>query len=164
MSVIENSAPARVEAPSTFVPLTAEKKAALRAYAVGVVAERLAAGLYPDGRIRDMAIYAEHLRKRRAEGAASSAATEQPRLQEGAVAMRFPGALLIEAAHALGSADGGNYKPHRTPEQVADILDLPYGKASSFYAWVTTAYERGYRGEELGKLPSTGNYRPQQWP
>jgi hypothetical protein len=63
MSVIHSSAPARIEAPSTFVPPTAEKKAVMRAWANGIVAERLAAGLYPDGRIRDMALYAEHLRK-----------------------------------------------------------------------------------------------------
>lgn len=62
MTIIHSSAPARVEAPSTFVPLPPEKKAAMRAYAAKIVQDRLDAGLYPDGRVNDMAKYSEHIR------------------------------------------------------------------------------------------------------
>ncbi|MBT2587924.1 hypothetical protein [Arthrobacter sp. ISL-95] len=62
MYVSEQSMTPRVYPPSTFVPMPPEKKAAMRAYANGIVAERLATGLYPDGRLCDPTLHAEHLR------------------------------------------------------------------------------------------------------
>jgi hypothetical protein len=61
-AIIQSAPPARSEAPSTFVPMPPEKKAAMRAYANKIVQDRIDAGLYPDGRVNDMAKYSEHLR------------------------------------------------------------------------------------------------------
>jgi hypothetical protein len=44
-------------------PAPKDRYAALRTHAQQVLRERDEAGLYPDGRIRDMAVYADHLRK-----------------------------------------------------------------------------------------------------
>jgi hypothetical protein len=62
MTIIHSSAPTRPETPSTFVPPSPAVKAALRAYVTKTTQQCLYAGLYPDGRIRDMAAYARHLR------------------------------------------------------------------------------------------------------
>lgn len=62
MTIIHSSAPTRHETPSTFVPPNPAVKAALRAYVTKTTQARHDAGLYPDGRIRDMAAYARHLR------------------------------------------------------------------------------------------------------
>lgn len=60
--IIQSAPPARTEKPSTFVPLAPEKKAAMRAYANKIAQDRIDAGLYPDGRVNDMAKYSEHIR------------------------------------------------------------------------------------------------------
>lgn len=61
MRVIHSSAPKRIEAPSTFVPPTPEVKAAIRAHVNKIIQSRLDAGLYPDGRIADMAKRAQYI-------------------------------------------------------------------------------------------------------
>jgi hypothetical protein len=61
-TIIQSSPPIRAVKPSTFVPLPPEKKAAMRAHANKIVQDRIDAGLYPDGRVNDMAKYSEHIR------------------------------------------------------------------------------------------------------